>query len=110
MVTELGTGTVAGAVYVAAEGLETDGAMVPVVELPPTTPLTSHMNAAPESTQREALKFSEEPVSMVAVGGEREPDEGQVMVTLATADLDGSATLTAMTLTSGGEGGTRGAV
>ena len=42
--------------------------------------------------------------------GEIVPEDAQLIVTLALADLDGSAMLVAVTLTADGEGRTAGAV
>jgi hypothetical protein len=87
-----------------------DGAMVPSTELPPGIPLTSQVTVALGGTQREAVKTWVAPVVRLTFAGERKPDEAQVIVTLADADFEESATLAAVTVTVVGDGGTGGAV
>jgi hypothetical protein len=85
------------------------GEIVPIVELPPTIPLTSHAMAAPAARQNEAVKVCVCASETVAAGGEIVFVAEHVMVTLAVADLVGSAMLVTVTLTVEGEGGTAGA-
>lgn len=103
----LGEGKSTGAVYMAA--LAPLGAIVPIAELPPAIPLTSHATAAPADRQKDALKVCVRASETVAVGGEIVFVAEHVMVTLAVADLAGSATLVTVTLTVEGDGGTVGA-
>lgn len=55
MVTGFDAGTAVGAVNVATDGFELDEIIVPSVESPPTTPLTSQTIAVPGRTHKEAL-------------------------------------------------------
>jgi hypothetical protein len=80
-----------------------------MVELPPGIPLTSHVMEAPVARQNDALKVCVCASETVAAGGEIVFVAEHVMVTLAVADFDGSATLITMTLTVEGDGGTAGA-
>ena len=110
IVTGFDAGTAMGAVNVATDGFELDEIIVPSVESPPTTPLTSQTTAVAGGTHKEALNTCVAPVWTLAVGGESEPDDAHVIVTLAVADFDGSAMLVAVTLTVGGDEGTGGAI
>jgi hypothetical protein len=85
------------------------GEIVPIVELPLGIPLTSHAMAAPAAEQNDTLNVRVCASETVAAGGEMLFVAEQVMVTLAVADLEGSATLVTVTLTVEGEGGTSGA-
>lgn len=96
-----------GAVYRAVSALLVT--IVPTVELPPETPLTSHAMEAPAARQNEAVKACVCARDTVAADGEMVFVAAQVMVTLAEADFDESATLVAVTLTVEGEGVTAGA-
>ena len=87
-----------------------DGVTVPSDESPPATPSTSHAIAVPGGTQREAAKTCIVLIATLAVAGDNELEEAQVIVTLAESELDGSATLVAVTLTVGREGTVEGAV
>ena len=84
-------------------------AMVPIRELPPRIPLTSHAMAAPAAKQNDTLNVCVSASETVAAGGEIVFVAEHVMVALAVADLEGSATLATVTLTVEGEGGTAGA-
>ncbi len=64
---------------------------------------------APVARQNDALKVCVCASETVAAGGEIVFVAEHVMVTLAVADFDGSATLVTMTLTVEGDGGTAGA-
>jgi hypothetical protein len=103
----LGDGKSTGAVYRAV--VELLGAIVPIAELPAAIPLTSHKIAAPAARQKEAVNVCVCARETVAVDGEIVFVAEHVMVTLAVADLAGSAMLVAVTLTVEGEGGTAGA-
>ena len=103
----LGVGKSVGAVYAAV--FVPVGAIVPIVELPSGTLLTSHAMAAPAARQNDTLNVCVCASETVAVGGEMAFVAEHVMVTLAVADLMGSATLVTVTLTVAGEGGTAGA-
>jgi hypothetical protein len=85
------------------------GEIVPIVELPPGIPLTSHAMAAPAVRQNDTLNICVCASETVAAGGEIVFVAEHVMVTLAVEDLVGSATLVTVTLTVEGEGGTAGA-
>ena len=80
-----------------------------MVELPPGIPSTSQVIVAPVARQNDALKVCVCASETVAAGGEMVFVAEHVMVTLAVADFDGSATLVTMTLTVEGDGGTAGA-
>ena len=84
-------------------------AMVPSVELPPETPLTSQEIAPPVAPQKDAVKVCDWASETLAEGGASEFAE-QVTVTLAVPDLVASATLVAAMVTVAGDGGTEGAV
>jgi hypothetical protein len=103
----LGVGKSVGAVYRAVFALL--GAIVPIVELPVGIPLTSHAMMAPAAEQNDTLNVCVCASETVAAGGEMVFVAEHVMVTLAVADLEGSATLVTVTLTVEGEGGTAGA-
>ena len=103
----LGVGKFVGAVYTAVFALL--GAIVPIAELPLGIPLTSHAMVAPAGKQNDTLNVCVWASETVAVGGEMVFVAEHVMVTLAVADLEGSATLVTVTLTVEGEGGTAGA-
>jgi hypothetical protein len=103
----LGDGKSIGAVYRAV--VELLGAIVPIAELPPAIPFTSHVIAVPAARQNEAVNVCVCARETVAADGEMVFVAEHVMVTLAVADLAGSATLVAVTLTVGGEGGKEGA-
>jgi hypothetical protein len=96
-------GAVYRAVFVPLE------AIVPIVELPPGIPSTSHATATPAGRQNEAVNVCVCASETVAVGGEIAFVAEHVIVTLAAADLAGSATLVTVTLTVEGDGGTAGA-
>jgi hypothetical protein len=102
-----GVGKSVGPVYTAVFALL--GEIVPIVPLPPTIPLTSHATPAFAARQNEAVKVCVCAGETVAAGGEIVFVAEHVMVTLAVADLVGSATLVTVTLTVEGEGGTAGA-
>jgi hypothetical protein len=85
------------------------GAIVPIVELPLGIPSTSHAMMAPAAEQNDTLNVCVCASETVAAGGEMVFVAEHVMVTLAVADLEGSATLVTVTLTVEGEGGTAGA-
>ena len=80
-----------------------------MVELPPGIPSTSQVIAAPVARQNDALKVCVCASETVAAGGEIVFAAEHVIVTLAVADFDGSATLVTRTLTVEGDGGTGGA-
>ena len=80
-----------------------------MVELSPGIPLTSHVMEAPVARQNDAVKPCVCARDTVAAGGEIVFVAEHVIVTLAVADFDGSATLVTMTLTVEGDGGTAGA-
>src|SRR5580704_13397942 len=80
-----------------------------MVELPTGIPLTSHVMEAPVARQNDAVKPCVCARGTVAAGGEMVFVAEHVIVTLAVADFDGSATLVTMTLTVEGDGGTAGA-
>ena len=96
-----------GAVYRAVFALLR--AIVPIVELPLGIPLTSHAMVAPAVEQNDTLNVCVCASGTVATGGEMVFVAEHVMVALAVADLEGSATLVTVTLTVEGEGGTAGA-
>ena len=83
--------------------------MVPTLALPPGMPFTSHAIAEPVEVQNEAVKSWVCPSETFALAGEIE-FVGHVIVTLALPVFVLSATLVAVTVTFGGEGGTAGAV
>jgi hypothetical protein len=85
------------------------GAIVPIAEFPPAIPFTSHATVDPAARQKEAVNICVCARETVAAAGEIVFVAEHVMVTLAVADLAGSATLVAVTLTVEGEGGTTGA-
>ena len=84
-------------------------ASVPIVELPPGIALTSHAMATPAGRQNEAVNVCVCASETVAADGEMVFVAEHVIVTLAVADLVGSATLVTVTLTLDGDGGTAGA-
>jgi hypothetical protein len=83
--------------------------MVPTVALPPAIPLTSHAVAVPPVAQKEAVNVCVCPSETFALVGEIE-SVVQVIVTVALPLFVLSATLVAVTVTVGGEGGSAGAV
>ena len=85
------------------------GSIVPIVELPVGIPLTSHAMVAPAAEQNDTLNVCVCASETVAAGGEMVFVAEHVIVTLAVADLEGSATLVTVRLTVEGEGGTAGA-
>jgi hypothetical protein len=103
----LGVGKSIGPVYRAVFALL--GAIVPIVELPLGIPSTSHAMMAPAAEQNDTLNVCVCASETVVAGGEMVFVAEHVMVTLAVADLEGSATLVTVTLTVEGEGGTAGA-
>jgi hypothetical protein len=103
----LGVGKSVGAVYTAVFALL--GAIVPIAELPLGIPLTSQAMVAPAAEQNDTLNVCVCASGTVAAGGEMVFVAEHVTVTLAVADLVGSATLVTVTLTVEGEGGTAGA-
>ena len=103
----LGVGKSVGAMYTAV--FAPVGAIVPIVELPPGIPLTSQVMVAPVARQNDAVKVCVCASETVAAGGEIVFVAEHVMVTIAVADFDGSATLVTTTLTVKGDGGTTGA-
>jgi hypothetical protein len=103
----LGVGKFVGAVYTAVFTLL--GAIVPIAKLPLGIPLTSHAMVAPAAKQNDTLNVCVCASETVAAGDEMVFVAEHVMVTLAVADLEGSATLVTVTLTVEGEGGTVGA-
>ncbi|MGH7838102.1 MAG: hypothetical protein ACREQC_09825, partial [Candidatus Binataceae bacterium] len=84
--------------------------IVPTVELPPVIPLTFHVIVVPAAVHNEAEKICDAPTEIFAEAGEIEFGAAQEIVTLALADLEGSATLVALTVTLGGVGVSAGAV
>jgi hypothetical protein len=84
--------------------------IVPSAELPPATPFTSHVTVLPPARQNDALNACVSPNPTFADGGVIEFVATQVIVTLALPDFAVSATLVAVTLTVGGDGGATGAV
>lgn len=72
-------------------------------------PFTAQAIGVPGETHNEAVKSCVPPAITVADDGATEFADGQDTVTLADADLDGSATLVATTVTALA-GGTAGAV
>lgn len=78
--------------------------MVPIVGLPPRTPLTSQVMVAPLARQNDTLNACDCASETVAVSGEIVFVAEHVMVTLAVADFDGSATLVTVTFTVDGDG------
>ena len=85
-------------------------AIDPTAELPPGTPLTSHAMAASAARQNDVLNVCVCASETVTADGEIVFVAEHVMVTPATADFSGSATLVTMMLTVGGDGGTAGAM
>ena len=83
--------------------------ILPTVELPPTIPFTSHAMEAPAARQSKAVKACICARETVTAEGEMVFVAEHVMVALAVADLEGSATLVTVTLTVEGEGGSAGA-
>src|SRR6185437_4448500 len=75
--------------------------------LPPTMPFTSQVSAVPGATHSTAVKNCVSPAVTIADKGAIEFGAAQETVTLADADLDGSTTLVATTVTAllGGTGG-----
>jgi hypothetical protein len=85
------------------------GTIVPTLELPPAIPFTSQAIAELPATQKEAAKVFVCASVIAAEEGTRELPELQVMVTTELPDMEGSATLAAVTVTLAGEGTTAGA-
>jgi hypothetical protein len=85
-------------------------AIVPAVALPPITPFTSQVIIALAALQNDIENDCELPSETFAAAGEIEFVAEHVTVTLALADFERSATLAAVTLTIGGDGGKSGAV
>ena len=83
---------------------------VPKVALPPATPFTSQIIWAPAAAHNEPLKDCDWPSATFADDGEMEFAFAQVTVTVAAADLLGSAVLVAATVTVGGDGTVAGAL
>jgi len=83
---------------------------VPRAALPPVIPFTSHVIDVPGGTHSVAMNVCDCPRVTLAVVGERTFELPHGIVTLADAEREGSATLVAVTLTVGGEGGATGAV
>ena|SRR5271166_1113435 len=84
-------------------------AIVPTVALPPTIPFTSHTAAAPLVEQNEAVNVCVCPSETFALAGKIE-SVVHVIVTLALPLFVLSASLVAVTVTVGGDGGAAGAV
>lgn len=101
-------GMLLGAMYVAVFAPVL--VMVPTVELPPATLLTSHVIGVPAAMHKEAEKTCDALTEMLAEAGAIAFGAAQEIVTLALADFEGSATLVAVTETLGGVGGNAGAV
>lgn len=108
IVTGFAAGTLAGAVNV--DVLLPLFATVPSAILPPVTPLTSQVIAVPAGTQSVAANVCASPRATLAIAGETLFALAHPIVTLADAAREESATLVAVTLTDGGEGGDAGAV
>ena len=87
--TAAGEGRSIGAVYMAV--LVLLGAVVPITELPPAIPLTSHVMVAPAARQNDPLNVCVCASETVAAGGEMAFVAEHVMVTLAVANFVGSA-------------------
>jgi hypothetical protein len=85
-------------------------AIVPTVALPLITPFTSQVIVALPALQNDAESDCVLPSETFAAEGEIEFVSEHVTVTLALADFKLSATLAAVTLTIGGDGGRSGAV
>lgn len=107
MVTDAGDGKSAGAVYV--EVFPPLLTIVPDVELPPSTPFTSHKIVPSLTEQNDAVKTCACPSDRVTFAG-RSEFALHVIVTVALPVLVVSATLVAVTVTLAGEGTTLGAV
>jgi hypothetical protein len=101
-------GTAPGAVYRAVFAVALT--IVPIVAFPPTIPFASHVMLAAEEAQNEAVNTCVWLNTTLADGGEIEFAAEQVIVTLAVPNFELSATLVAVTVTVGGDGGSAGAV
>ena len=84
--------------------------IAPTEELPLEIPLTSHAMAVPAGTHNEAVNTCVWPSAREIAAGEILLGLAQTIVTLAEADLEASATLVAVTVTTAGEGSVAGAV
>ncbi len=84
--------------------------IVPSAVFPPATPFTSQSTLAPCARQKEALNACVAESGTIAEGGEIALVSAQIIVTLALAVFDPSATLVAVTVTVAGEGISVGAV
>lgn len=84
--------------------------IVPTVEFPPVTPLTSQAIVAPAAVQKDAVNVCAWPRGTLTGDGEMEFVDPHSTVTLALPDFELSAVLVAVTVTVAGEGGTAGAV
>lgn len=107
MVSGFVAGMLLGAVYVAVFAPVL--VMVPTVELPPATLLTSHVIGVPAAMHKDAEKTCDAPTEMLAEAGAIAFGAAQEIVTLALADFDGSATLVAVIVKLGGVGAMAGA-
>jgi hypothetical protein len=107
IVTGLFIGRLDGAVYVVV--FPPLLVTVPSIALPPTIPLTSHVIVVPGGTHSVAVNACVCPSATLATAGEI-AFAPQTISTLAAPDFVPSATLVAVTLTLGGDGGADGAV
>lgn len=86
------------------------GMIVPTVESPPAIPFTLQLVVASAARQNEAVKVCDCPSPRLADAGAIElAANAQVIVTVALADLVGSAALVAVTVTLAGVGTVTGA-
>jgi len=109
-VTVAGDGGADGAVYVAAPAPVL--AIVPIVELPPAIPFTLHVtpDAALPNPEMFAVNTCSPLVGTFAVGGDTVIATLSLRLTFAESLADESASLTAVTVTLGGDGTAAGAV
>ena len=101
-VSGFGVGRSSGAVNAAELALVLT--IVPTVAFPPTTPFTSQTIGVFAGAHNAAVKSCICPSATFAEGGDIEFGVAQTSVTVAEADLEGSATLVTVTIAPGGDG------
>jgi hypothetical protein len=103
-------GKLSGAVYVVLSGSVCEFTIVPVVVLPPTVPLTSHVTLLSCDPVTTAWKACVLPSATVAAVGNTDTLTMETMVTDRDVALDGSASGAAVICTVAGDGANAGAV
>lgn len=110
IVTDAPGGKLSGAVYIVLSGSVCEFTMVPVVALPPTMPLTSHVTVASGDPVTTAWNACVLPSATLAAVGDTETLTLETIVTDREVALDGSASGDAVICTAAGDGANAGAV